>query len=166
MRCRALSCSVVPCRAVKCCAVLCRALLLFLPYIPDDNASKQTMLARASISSGILYSRVEFSFSKKQMAPLFYALPVCSNSNSMFEYVVVEYQNREHRTAERNHPCTTQLTMYVPIRVRVKRSMHVHACDVRVVFLEHGGLGICKSTVCTRNVGPSTTSVTPIYYSL
>ena len=154
----------MPCRAVS--AMLCRALLLFLSYIPDDNASKQTVLARASMSSSISYSRVELSFSKKQMAPLFYALPVCSNSNSMFEYVLDEYQNREHRTAQRNHPRTTQQTMYVPIRVRMKRSMHVHACDVHVVFLEHGGLGICKSTVCTRNVGPSTPSVTPIYYSL
>ena len=25
----------------------------------------------------------------------------------------------------------------------------VHACRVRVVFLEHGALGICKSSVCT-----------------
>ena len=82
----------------------------------------------------------------------------------MLEYVVVEYQNREHSTTQRNHSCTKQQTKYVPIRVRIKRCMYVLACDVRVVFLEHGALDSCKSPVCTFNVGPS--SVTPIHSSL
>ena len=30
----------------------------------------------------------------------------------------------------------------------------VHACGVRVVTLDHGPLGICKSSVCTWNRGP------------
>ena len=41
-----------------------------------------------------------------------------------------------------------------------------HACGVRVVFLEHGALGICRSPVCTSNVEPSITSVIPFHYSL
>ena len=42
--------------------------------------------------------------------------------------------------------------------VHIKRSMYVHACVIRVVFLEHGALDICKSPVCTEDVGPFTTS--------
>ena len=94
----------------------------------------------------------------------------------MHEYVV-EYlqQYREHSTAQhsiaqRGDPCTKQQTKYVPTRVHIKistPSIYVHACGVRVVFLEHGALGICKSPVCTQNVGPSTTSVIiPIHSSL
>ena len=30
----------------------------------------------------------------------------------------------------------------------------VHACGVRVVIVEHGALGSCKSSVCTQNRGP------------
>ena len=42
--------------------------------------------------------------------------------------------------------------------VLVLACTYVHACGVRVVFLEHEALGICKSPVCTQNVGPSTTN--------
>ena len=35
-------------------------------------------------------------------------------------------------------------TYYIP---GIKTSMYVHACGVRVIFLEHGALGICKSPI-------------------
>ena len=70
-----------------------------------------------------------------------------------YKYVVeyLQQQYREYSTAQRNHPCTKQQTKYVLIRVHTKTStgMYVHAYGVRVVFLEHGALGICKSPVCT-----------------
>ena len=54
--------------------------------------------------------------------------------------------------------------------VHIKRSMHVHACGVRV---GHGALGICKSPVYTECFGPSVpffsssgTSVSPEIASL
>ena len=50
----------------------------------------------------------------------------------------------KHNTPQRNHPCTKQQTKYVPIRVRIKKSMHVHACCVRFVFLEHGALAFAS----------------------
>jgi len=64
----------------------------------------------------------------------------------MYDYVV-EYQIREHSTAQSNHPCTKQQTKYVPIRVRIKKSMYVHVCGVGVVFLEHGALRCAKRLV-------------------
>ena len=36
----------------------------------------------------------------------------------------------------------------------------IHACGVRVVFLEHGVLGICKSSACTYNHGHLSRSFT------
>ena len=44
--------------------------------------------------------------------------------------------------------------------------MSVHACCILFVFLEHGAVDVCKSPLCTENVGPSTTSVIPIHPSL
>ena len=100
---RAVQCGVVPCRAV-----LCRALLCSLSNIPDDSASKQTELARASMSSSIFYSSFELSFSIYFGALFFMLNRYTATSSSMHEYFVVEYQNREHSTAQHNHPCTKQ----------------------------------------------------------
>ena len=54
-------------------------------------------------------------------------------------------QQSTHSTAQqRNPPCTKQQPKDVPIEVRIKRSMYVHACCVPLVLLEHGALGICS----------------------
>ena len=85
----------------------------------------------------------------------------CTVYCSMYKYVVVEYQTREHSKAQHS---TAQTLHNAAKQVRTdqstytKRGMRVHAC-VRFVFLGHGALDICKSLVCTENVGPSTTSV-------
>ena len=78
------------------------------------------------------------------VGPFFNAVAVYNSSTSVectSMYVVVE-PRAQHSTAQRNHPCTKQQTKYVPIRVRIKRSVHIHACGVPFVFLEHGDLGI------------------------
>ena len=134
MRCRAVSYPAVPCCAVQCRAVSCFA-VLSLSYIPDDNASKQTELARASTFSSFLYSSVvEPSFSIFCFRGPFLILYrytaaiVCT----WYEFIVLEHlqQYREHSsTAQRNHPCTKQQTKYVPIRVDIARSMkYVRTC--------------------------------------
>ena len=57
--------------------------------------------------------------------------------------------NREHSKVRRDPPFTKhQTTKYVPIRVRVKRSMYVHAGCVPIVFLEHGALVACLHLKC------------------
>ena len=97
-----MPCDVVPCRAVRYCAVLCRAVpcvgVIFLSNIPDYNASKQTELARVSMSSSILYSSVEHLFSHFLGGAFLKAGP--AYSSSMHEYAVVECQNREHSKAQ------------------------------------------------------------------
>ena len=62
---------------------------------------------------------------------------------------VVEPLAQQSAPQQRNPLCTKQQTKYVPIRVRIKISMYVHAFCVPFVFLEHGALGICKSPVYT-----------------
>ena len=146
-----MPCGVVPCRAVRCCAVLWRAVPCFavrcFSYIPDDNVinSKLAELARASMSSSILYSRLSLLSRFCFLGLFFNAVPVYSNSESTYECVVREHQNpstaqhsaTQHSTAQRNHPRTKQAKC-VPTRICIKRSMYVHACGVRVVCLEHG----------------------------
>ena len=73
----------------------------------------------------------------------------------MYEYFVVEYlqQYREHSTAPHSaaqsplHKAANQVC--ADQSIYTKTSMYVHACGVRVVFLEQGALVICKSPVCT-----------------
>ena len=117
---RAVPCLAVRCSAVQCCAVRCRALLCFLSYIPDDNASKQTKLARASVSLSILYSIVE-AYVSILCFWIFSLYCTGYSSSSMYAYVVVGYlrQYHEHSTAQRNHHCTKQQTEYVRIRVHI-----------------------------------------------
>ena len=81
--------------------------------MPDDNAIKQTELARASKSSSIL-----------QLLSLLYPFLVCVGilytytgiqqqpNHTSYEYVVVEHlpQYREHGTTQRSHPCTKRQT--------------------------------------------------------
>ena len=61
-------------------------------------------------------------------------IPSTTVYSEVYDYVIVEYQNREHSTAQhsevkqithRTHPCTRQQTKFVPIRVRIKRTMYV-----------------------------------------
>ena len=64
----------------------------------------------------------------------------------------VEYLQQQYTASTAQHSAITlaqssKPSTYVPIRVHIKRSMHVHAYGVRVVFLEHGALGVCKSPV-------------------
>ena len=105
--------------------------VLSLSYIPDDNASKQTELARASTFSSFSYSSVvEPSFSIFCFRGPFLILYrytaaiVCT----WYEFIVLEHlqQYREHSsTAQRNHPCTKQQTKYVPIRVDQKKYVRI-----------------------------------------
>ena len=74
---------------------------------------------------------------------LFYAVPICSNSSSMFEYVVVEYQNREHSTAQHS---TAQSPLHKTAnQVRADQSTcqkrHVRTCMLRSFCF----LGACSS---------------------
>ena len=96
------------------------------------------------------YSSVEPSFSIFFSGSFFNVVPVYSGS-SMYEYVVVEYQNREHSKAQQS---TARSHLHKAAnQVRADQSTYqkkyVHGCYVRFVFLEHGALGICKSPVCT-----------------
>ena len=126
--------SAVRCRAVSCPArgaVLCRAVPCFaecsLSCIPDDNASKHTELARASmyvLEHFIQLQHAVFIFH----CCLFFGLQQISSSgtyaatNSSTTVCIIRVcmsLNREHSTAQRNLPCTRQQTKYVPIRVRI-----------------------------------------------
>ena len=82
--------------------------VLSLSYIPDDNASNHTELARASMSSSILYSSVEPSFSIFLRGVFVYAVQAYSNSSSVYEYAVAEHQNREHSTVSTAQHSTAQ----------------------------------------------------------
>ena len=56
----------------------------------------------------------------------------------------------EFRENPRSYSC--RLLMFLTLlflSVRYIDMYSVHACDARVVFLEHGALDICKSSVCT-----------------
>ena len=94
--------------------------------------------------------------------------------------VVVEYlqqQHREHSEAQHSEAQHSTGTAQSPLnkaakQVRADQSTYQvskeaekrYACvrtrmrRVRVVFLEHGALGTCKSPVRTKNVGPSTST--------
>ena len=105
--------------------------------MPDDNAIKQTELARASKSSSI-----------SQLLSLLYPFLVCVGilytytgiqqqpNHTWYEYVVVEHlpQYREHSTAQRSHPCTKRQTKYVPISVSNRVNMYAPSCGVRVCW--------------------------------
>ena len=85
----------------------------------------------------------------------------------MYEYVV-EYLQQYRDTAQRStaqSPLHKAASQVRADRVRIKRCTYIHAFGVRV-FQEHVALGICKSSVCTQNVGPSTASVIPFHSSL
>ena len=90
---RAVSCPALQCRAVPRCVVLCLPCfaVLSLSYIPDDNASKHTALARASmylLEHFILQSSFSIVFWTATNVLERY---VCSNKqqyrSSMYEYV-------------------------------------------------------------------------------
>ena len=68
---------------------------------------------------------------------------VYSSTANTAQHSTAPHRTAQHNTAQRNQPCTKQQTKNVPIRVHIKR-IRVHACGVRVVFLEHGALGITQ----------------------
>ena len=135
-----MSCPAVRCRAVPCFAVLS------LPYIQDDNASKHTSteLARASMTSSILYSSAEPSFSI-----FLNTVPVYSNSSTAVVCTSMLSLNREHSQAQHS---TAQHSTITPAQSS-KPSTYI-ACCVRFVFLEHTSraLGIRKSTFYIRKM--------------
>ena len=156
MRCGAVQCRALPCGAVLCRAVPCFA-VFSLSFIPDDNASTHTVLARPSMyvldhfmqllslfSIAVFhfpfFIRLQQTSSSGTYAAIYSSTAVCTNM-----YVV---ETRAQQGAAQS-PCERQQTKHVPIRVRTKGMCTVTACCVLFVFLEHGALGIGKSPVYT-----------------
>ena len=105
-----MSCPAVLCRAVPCCAALCCA--FSLSCSSDDNASKQTELARASMSSRILYRSVEPCFFPC-LVGLVYVVPVYSNSStavvctSMLSLSITTASTAKYSTAQHSTSAVT-----------------------------------------------------------
>ena len=54
-----------------------------------------------------------------------------------------------------NHSQSSLAGVMLPVHCSSLRPFYfVHACGVRIVFVDHGALGICKSPVCTLNHVP------------
>ena len=148
--------SAVRCRAVPRAAVRCRAVLLLCFYFLHTRYSYEsteyqgTYLVRA-------YTYVEL---KKNAHPT-----QLSSASSAAQSSAVRCRTLPYPAVRccavlcRAVPCCAVLcravtSCAVPCCVfsvvYIKRSMmYVYACGVRVVFLERGALGICKSPVCT-----------------
>ena len=131
----------MPCCAVPCRAVLCRALLRFLfrAYQTTTLASIQSWRAEPACPRAFLFSSVEPSFSMLLHGPfLMLYRQTATNSSTAVECTSM-LLNRQHSkaqhstiTARRNHPCTKQQPKCVPIRVRIKKSMHSFVLFCRV----------------------------------
>ena len=85
---------------------------------------------------------------------LFVVFPVLSFFRYMYGYVVEYLQPyREHSTAQHSTAQSPLHKAANQVRADQSRSKEIcaymHAGGVRVVFLEHGALGIRKSPVCT-----------------
>ena len=96
-----------------------------------DNARKQTELARTSMSSSNYTARCALKTNEE--------IKICPVHQ---KYIQPLTKQLSWRDARRKMPLFP-----VPL-------YFVHACSVRHVFVDHGALGICKSSVCTQNRGP------------
>ena len=102
-----------------------------------DNAGKQTELARASMASSIYLQLAVFSKPSKKSKSARPLPPPKGTSTSSWR-------------------CANKLPLFSSNLNRIQHSsfcfVHIcmmHACGVRVVFLENEALDICKSSVCT-----------------
>ena len=73
---------------------------------------------------------------------------------------------RLSRQTWRELACRAVQCCAVPFLSCLSKYVRIHACGVRVLFLEYRALGICKSPAGTYNVGLSTTSAFPFHSSL
>ena len=105
-----------------------------------DNASKQTEVAKASMS-GICSALCSLNERRSRNLP--------------------DLQKQTTAHMQQKMVCAKDLSL-LPISITYDTTLSlrpfylvlVHVCGVRVVFLDHGALGICNSSVCTYNHGP------------
>ena len=133
--------------AMPCCAVLCSAY---------DNATKHAELARANMYVLEHFIQSSFSIKKKYLLCCTGTYTATNTSTAVVCRSMYVVQPRAQQSTAQHSANPPPQSSTCRSEYASKISIYVYAYCVPLVSLEHGAHGICKSLVCTSNVGPST----------